>query len=369
MFFFFFFAASICDHESPCIPQRWPLKLLSRKPLHPYWTIPCFWCFLATSRHLSSFQIGWLILQSSGILEVSKYSVIMLDEAHERTPDICIQTATITIRRTASWWRDKVFKQALHGLISWPSDFPLAETKPGVHQMALMLAVFHSCEDDLHRCSVRIAEGCSEARYSDSGMLNALHCDLTWPTYPRKRPELKLIVTSANFSEGSVWRFSRDCTDLELRQPWMLRNSPVGLAFLRGLRVAEYRNPMPTKHEWSSTSHQISELWLLISWPAYFFNSHIFTIPGRRVLIELNRRETDFVCFCWMDSALPRRTFPVEILYSKDLCSGMQYEHTFYVQLAQEMCWNHLFDLLPIRKLLDVSKFGTPTKPRVFHRK
>ncbi len=219
-------------------PRNWlNMITLSRKPLQPYWTIPCFWGFLATSRHLSSFQIGWLILQSSGILEVSKYSVIMLDEAHERTPDICIQKGTI--RRTASWWRDKVFKQALHGLISWPSDFPLAETKTGVHQMALIvlwccMAVFHSCEDDLHRCSVRIAEGCSEARYSDSGMLNALQCDLTWPTYPRKRPELKLIVTSANFSEGSVWRFSRDCTDLELRQPWMLRNSPVGLAFLRG---------------------------------------------------------------------------------------------------------------------------------------
>lgn len=63
--------------------------------------IPCFWWFLATSRHLSSFQIGFLILQSLGNLEVSKYSVIMLDEAHERTPDICIQTGTI--QRTASW--------------------------------------------------------------------------------------------------------------------------------------------------------------------------------------------------------------------------------------------------------------------------
>ena len=49
--------------------------------------------------------------------------------------------------------------------------------------MALIFfkSVSHSCEDNLHRCSVRIAEGCSEARYSDSGMRPALPvwCDHT----------------------------------------------------------------------------------------------------------------------------------------------------------------------------------------------
>ena len=71
----------------------------------------------------------------------------------------------------------------------------------------------------------------------------ALHspCDVT---ILRKRPELKLIVTSVNFSEEAV---------LEIR---IFSNTEATLdaeKFSSGAcifeRVAEYRNPMPTKHE------------------------------------------------------------------------------------------------------------------------
>ena len=90
----------------------------------------------------------------------------------------------------------QVFKQALHGLIWWPSDSPLGEAKTGMHSPARTIST--DVLFGLLKAAVKL---------DTQTLACALHspCDVT---ILRKRPELKLIVTSVNFSEEGVLKIS-----------------------------------------------------------------------------------------------------------------------------------------------------------------
>ena len=101
----------------------------------------------------------------------------------------------------------------------------------------------------------------------------------------------------------------------------------------------------------------ISELWLLISWPAYFFNSHIFTIPGRRVLILQQTRDLcafvldghSYLLHCFEGLSLLKSSTPRSYVH-------LQNEHAS--QFAQEICFP------PVRIHRDFRCL--PTEPRFF---
>eukprot|EP00438_Fugacium_kawagutii_P013625 Skav229257 [mRNA] locus=scaffold2418:103682:119506:- [translate_table: standard] len=124
--------------------------------------------------------------------------------------------------------------------------------------------------DHLHRCSLWTAEGRSEA--SSLRLSACQHCligiqiDMSSSfaaNLPRKRKELKLIVTSASASMQNT-DLKRLTTDL-----------------CKSVKMATVAFKISTRQQCSAKLPSCEATLDAEKFSSYFFNSHIFTIPGR----------------------------------------------------------------------------------------